>query len=171
MSPRVGESADWRDARVTINELLEVARRRLRPLEPGEARDAMAAGAVLVDSRSDGQREHDGLIPGAHVVARNVLEWRLDPASGHSDPALGADLDRHVILVCNEGYESSLAAATLQDLGFHRATDLAGGFQAWRATGLRSSRRRTRQVLNLRANHEAVLFPGAPMTHHSGGGR
>ena len=64
-----------------------------------------------------------------------MLEWRLDPASGHSDPALSDDLDRHVILVCDEGYQSSLAAATLQDLGFARATDLVGGFQAWRAAG------------------------------------
>jgi rhodanese-related sulfurtransferase len=64
-----------------------------------------------------------------------VLEWRLDPASGHCDPAL-ADLDRRVILVCDEGYQSSLAAATLQDLGLRRATDLEGGFQAWRAAGL-----------------------------------
>jgi rhodanese-related sulfurtransferase len=98
----------------------------------------MAAGAVLIDIRSETQRERDGLIPGAHVVPRNVLEWRLDPASGHADPALGPadDLDRHLILVCDGGYQSSLAAATLQDLGFTRATDLTGGFQAWRAAGL-----------------------------------
>jgi rhodanese-related sulfurtransferase len=94
------------------------------------------AGAVLVDIRSEVQRERDGVIPGAHFHPRNVLEWRLDPASGHCDPVLAGDLDRHVILVCNEGYQSSLAAATLQELGFTRATDLAGGFQAWRAAGL-----------------------------------
>jgi rhodanese-related sulfurtransferase len=76
------------------------------------------------------------VIPGARFVPRNVLEWRLDPASGHSDPELRASLDRHIILVCDEGYQSSLAAATLQDLGFARATDLVGGFQAWRAAGL-----------------------------------
>jgi rhodanese-related sulfurtransferase len=121
--------------RTTIHELLDAARRRLRRLDPYEARDAVVAGAVLIDIRSERQRENDGVIPGAHFLPRNVLEWRLDPASGHSDPGLSDDLDRHVILVCNEGYQSSLAAATLQDLGFRRATDLRGGFQAWRAAG------------------------------------
>ena len=121
--------------RTTINELLDAARRRLRRLDPREARAAVAAGAVLIDIRSELQRERDGVIPNARFFPRNVLEWRLDPASGHSDPELGDDLDRHVILVCNEGYQSSLAAATLQDLGFRRATDLSGGFQAWRAAG------------------------------------
>ncbi len=67
---------------------------------------------------------------------RNVLEWRADPASGHSDAVLSAALNRCVILVCDEGYQSSLAAATLKDLGFENATDLIGGFQAWRAAGL-----------------------------------
>jgi rhodanese-related sulfurtransferase len=123
-------------SRTTIDQLLEAARRRLRRLGPREAHAAVAAGAVLVDIRSERQRERDGVIPGAHFVARNVLEWRLDPASGHSDRALGADVGRHVILVCDEGYQSSLAAATLQDLGFTRATDLDGGFQAWRDAGL-----------------------------------
>jgi rhodanese-related sulfurtransferase len=122
-------------ARTTIHELLDAARSRLRRLDPRAARDAVAGGAVLIDIRSERQRERDGIIPGAHFLPRNVLEWRLDPASGHSDPALGDDLDRHVILVCNEGYQSSLAAATLQDLGFRHATDLVGGFQAWRAAG------------------------------------
>ena len=96
----------------------------------------MVGGAVLIDIRCEHQRERDGVIPGAHAVARNALEWRLDPASGHSDPSLGDGLDRLVILVCDEGYQSSLAAATLQDLGFPHATDLIGGFQAWRAAGL-----------------------------------
>ena len=123
-------------ARTTIDELLDAARRRLRRLEPQQARDATAAGAILIDIRADHQRERDGVIPDAHFVPRNVLEWRLDPASGHSDPSLGDGFDRLVILVCNEGYQSSLAAATLQDLGFPHATDLVGGFQAWRAAGL-----------------------------------
>jgi rhodanese-related sulfurtransferase len=122
--------------RTTIDQLLAAARRRLRRLDPHAAREAVAAGAVLIDIRAESQRERDGLIPGAHVVARNVLEWRLDPASGHSDPALGDDLDRQFILVCDEGYQSSLAAATLHDLGLRNATDLDGGFQAWRAAGL-----------------------------------
>ena len=96
----------------------------------------MAEGALLIDIRSERQRERDGRIPDAHVVQRNVLEWRLDPASGHSDPYLSDSLDRHLVLVCDEGYQSSLAASTLQDLGFRNATDLVGGFQAWRAAGL-----------------------------------
>jgi rhodanese-related sulfurtransferase len=121
--------------RTTIHELLDAARQRLRRVDPQEARDAIAAGAVLIDIRTERQRERDGVIPSAQFLPRNVLEWRLDPASGHSDPALSDDLDRHVILVCDEGYQSSLAAATLQDLGFSRATDLVGGFQAWRAAG------------------------------------
>jgi rhodanese-related sulfurtransferase len=122
--------------RTTINELLAEVGGRLQRLEPPHALDAMAEGAVLIDIRSDGQRATDGLIPGAHGVARNVLEWRVDPASGRSDPSLGAGLDRHLVLICNEGYQSSLAAATLQALGFERATDVIGGFQAWRAAGL-----------------------------------
>ena len=122
--------------RVTIHDLLGAARRRLRRLDPPEALDAMSRGAVLIDIRSERQCERDGLVPGARFVARNVLEWRLDPASGHSDPSLAGDLDRTVVLLCNEGYQSSLAAATLQDLGFRNATDVAGGFQAWREAGL-----------------------------------
>jgi len=123
-------------ARATIDDLLEAARRRLERLAPAEAPRAMAEGAVLVDIRSECQRDRDGLIPGAVACPRNVLEWRMDAASGHHDAAFGGDLDRHVVLVCDEGYQSSLAAATLQDLGFARATDLVGGFQAWRAAGL-----------------------------------
>ena len=122
--------------RTTIHDLLADARARLDRLGPAEAFAAVEGGdAVLVDIRADSQRERDGVIPGARYIPRNVLEWRLDPASGHCDPAL-ADLDRRVILVCDEGYQSSLAAATLQDLGLRRATDLEGGFQAWRAAGL-----------------------------------
>ena len=75
-------------------------------------------------------------MPGAVHHPRNVLEWRADPSSGYSDPAIASDLERHVIVMCDEGYQSSLVAATLQDLGFSRATDLDGGFQAWRAAGL-----------------------------------
>ena len=95
----------------------------------------MASGATLIDIRSDSQIAEDGAIPGAVVIARNVLEWRLDPASKHRDPRAPGS-DDHVILMCNEGYQSSLAAATLQQLGFMRATDLDGGFQAWRAAEL-----------------------------------
>jgi rhodanese-related sulfurtransferase len=123
-------------ARTTIHELLRGARARLDRLEPEQALAAVRDGAILVDIRTQEQRERDGSIPGAVVHARNVLEWRVDPDSGHSDPRLSSDLDRRIVLVCNEGYQSSLAAATLQDLGFRRATDLTGGFQAWVAAGL-----------------------------------
>ena len=92
----------------------------------------MENGATLIDIRSDAQRAADGSVPGALYLSRNVLEWRLDPDSGHRH-ADAPGLDGHVIIMCNEGYQSSLAAATLQDLGFARATDLDGGFQAWRA--------------------------------------
>ena len=122
--------------RVTINDLVSGARARLRRVHPADALDAVRQGAALIDIRSELQRRADGVIPGALFHPRNVLEWRVDPASGHSDPVLGGDLDRWLVLVCDEGYQSSLAAATLQDLGFTRATDLIGGFQAWRAAGL-----------------------------------
>jgi rhodanese-related sulfurtransferase len=122
--------------RRTIDDLLAQARARLERVDPGEAAAAVAAGAVLVDIRSERQREADGVIPGALFHPRNVLEWRVDPTSGHSDPALSGDADRRIVLVCDSGYQSSLAAATLVDLGFARATDLVGGFQAWRAAGL-----------------------------------
>ena len=122
--------------RKTIDLLLEECRQRLERLSPDEALGAMAEGATLIDIRSEIQRERDGVIPGAHFIPRNVLEWRLDPASGYNDPALGDSLDRPLILVCDEGFQSSLAAAELLDLGFGRATDIEGGFQAWRAAGL-----------------------------------
>ena len=90
------------------------------------------AGALVIDVRPADQRALDGALPGAIVVDRNVLEWRLDPASpDHLAEVTG--YDQRIIVVCNEGYSSSLAAATLHDLGLHRATDLIGGYQAWRA--------------------------------------
>ena len=119
----------------TVEELLAEARARLRRLSPEEAQAATSAGAVLIDIRSESQRDHDGVIPGAKFIPRNVLEWRLDPTSGHSHPS-APKLDDQVIVICNEGYQSSLAAATLQRLGFARATDVDGGFQAWRDAGL-----------------------------------
>ena len=118
----------------TIADVLGEARARLRRLTPSEARDAVAAGAVLVDIRPERQRAAEGEIPGALIIERNVLEWRFDPASDARLPIASYDLQ--VIVVCSEGYTSSLAAAALQDLGVHRATDLTGGFQAWRAAGL-----------------------------------
>ncbi len=120
-----------------IDEILEEARTHLDRVDPEEAQQAVEQeNAVLVDIRSDNQRAQDGVIPGAVHHPRNVLEWRLDPESEAPDPELSKDLDRRVILVCNEGYQSSLAAAVAQELGFANATDLVGGFQAWRAAGL-----------------------------------
>ena len=121
--------------RTTIDELLAAARTRLERLDPVAAQAAMAEGASLIDIRSDWQIAQDGVVPDALLIARNVLEWRLDPDCAHRHPAAPA-IDECVILMCNEGYQSSLAAATLQDLGFKRATDLIGGYQAWRAAGL-----------------------------------
>jgi rhodanese-related sulfurtransferase len=123
-------------SRLTINDMLAAARERLDRVEPADVAAALEDGAVLIDIRSDEQRRADGVIPGALFFPRNALEWRVDPASGCSDPGLGDDLGRRLILVCDEGFQSSLAAATLQDLGFERATDLVGGFQAWKAAGL-----------------------------------
>jgi rhodanese-related sulfurtransferase len=119
----------------SVDELLNRARSRLTRLGPAEARAAVAEGALLVDIRSDSQRAADGEVPGAAFVPRNVLEWRLDPSSPDREPAL-ARPDARIVVMCDEGYQSSLAAATLQDLGLPLATDLAGGFQAWRAAGL-----------------------------------
>jgi rhodanese-related sulfurtransferase len=123
--------------RATIADLMDRARARLERLDPvAAARAVVADDALLLDVRSEVQRAADGVIPGALFHPRNVLEWRADPASGYDDPALSGDLQRRIVVVCDEGYQSSLIAATLQDLGFARATDLAGGFQAWRAAGL-----------------------------------
>jgi rhodanese-related sulfurtransferase len=118
----------------TVEELLAEARCRLVRLSPHETFAAQRDGAVLVDIRPQRNREFEGGLPGAQVIERNVLEWRLDPAS---DARLDiASYDLQVIVICNEGYTSSLAAAALQDLGVHPATDLVGGYRAWRASGL-----------------------------------
>ena len=118
----------------TIDEILAAARGRLRRLGPAEAQQAAGRGAALVDIRPQAQRATEGEIPGALLIERNVLEWRLDPASSARLPIARYDLQ--VIVVCSEGYTSSLAAAALQDLGVSRATDLDGGFRAWQAAGL-----------------------------------
>lgn len=121
--------------RRTVNDLLAASRSRLERLDPQAARTAAERGAVVVDTRCADQRRETGVIPGSVHVPLSVLFWRLDPASGFDDPRL-ADPDRQVILVCAHGYSSSLAAATLQDLGFRLATDIEGGFEAWQAAGL-----------------------------------
>ncbi|MFE3740592.1 rhodanese-like domain-containing protein [Streptomyces sp. NPDC059134] len=121
--------------RVGIDELLERVRADLDRLEPREAFEAATGGALLVDIRYAALRERDGLIPGALVVERNELEWRLDPQGSHRAPEATSH-ELRVVVVCNEGYASSLAAASLRQLGVHRATDLVGGFQAWKAEGL-----------------------------------
>src|SRR5579884_1586253 len=122
-------------ARTTIDQLLRSAQARLARLDPPAAAEAMEAGAALIDIRTEGQIAADGLVPGALVIGRNVLEWRLDPDCEHRDPR-APGLDDWVVLLCDEGYQSSLAAVTLQELGFARATDVIGGFQGWRAAGL-----------------------------------
>ncbi len=118
---------------MTIDEVLAEARASLprRPL-PRELEGISQSGGLVVDIRPSEQREADGEVPGALVIDRNVLEWRLDPASAHRIPEAD-DYDRAVVLVCNEGYASSLAAASLQRLGLSGATDLDGGYVAWRA--------------------------------------
>ncbi|MBO1335830.1 rhodanese-like domain-containing protein [Streptomyces sp. VRA16 Mangrove soil] len=128
---------------VGIDELLERVRSGLDRVGAQDAFAAASAGeALLVDIRYAALRERDGLIPGALVVERNELEWRLDPRGSHRAPeATGHDL--RIVVICNEGYASSLAAASLHQLGLHRATDLVGGFQAWRAAGLPVDRTRT----------------------------
>ncbi|MET8947271.1 rhodanese-like domain-containing protein [Streptomyces sp. NPDC004542] len=124
------------DERPGIDELLERVRTGYRRIEAQQAYEAARAGdALLVDIRYAALRDRDGLIPGALVIERNELEWRLDPRGSHRVPeATGHDL--HIVVICNEGYASSLAAVSLHQLGLHRATDLVGGFQAWKAAGL-----------------------------------
>jgi len=122
----------------SIDDLLECARGRIDRLEPAQALEEMARGAVLVDVRAESQIARDGTVPGAIVVGRNVLEWRCARDGDHRDPRLSHP-DGRVIVMCDGGYQSSLAAATLQELGLHRAADLAGGFRAWRAAGLPTS--------------------------------
>jgi len=115
--------------------LLERARQRIDRLLPHEAEEARLGGALLVDIRPLEQRQADGTVPGAVVIDRNVLEWRLDPTSPHCIEEAG-DPSRPVILLCNEGYATSLAGATLTDLGRARVGEVVGGFRAWRAAGL-----------------------------------
>ena len=121
------------DAPSAIDSLLAAARAEFHRVQPADLADEMAGGALVVDIRPLEQRMGDGELSGAIVIDRNVLEWRLDASCPHHIPQM-ADVGRRVILVCNEGYSSSLAAATLRQLGLGNATDLVGGFQALLAT-------------------------------------
>lgn len=119
----------------SIDQVLADARSRIARVTPVQAAARVAAGALLVDIRPAAQRAAEGGVPGALVVERNVLEWRFDPQSDARLPeATGYDLD--VVVLCSEGYTSSLAADALRALGLTRATDVVGGFSAWAAAGL-----------------------------------
>jgi rhodanese-related sulfurtransferase len=114
-----------------IEAMLATARSGLERVRPEDLDAAMAAGALVIDIRPDRDRIAEGALPGAIVLERNVLEWRLDPTSPDAIPE--ADAAHQVIIVCNEGYASSLAANTLRELGLSRVGDLDGGYRAWRA--------------------------------------
>lgn len=121
--------------RRTLEELLDVARAQIERLEPTEAFAATERGVLVIDIRSDLDRERDGIVPGSLHIPRTVLEWRLDPESSWRNPHVGG-LDEQIVLLCDHGCSSSFAAATLVDLGFERACDVVGGFAAWREAGL-----------------------------------
>jgi rhodanese-related sulfurtransferase len=115
-----------------VDDLLGRARQRIGRVQPEELEAVVRSGALVVDIRPAAQRAEEGELPGALVLERNVLEWRLDPASPHRLPE-ARDHDVTIVIVCSEGYASSLAAASLTDLGLTRALDLEGGYKAWRA--------------------------------------
>jgi rhodanese-related sulfurtransferase len=117
--------------RPAIDALLEAARNGLDRVQANDLAPEIAAGALVVDIRPIEQRRRDGELPGALIIDRNVLEWRLDPTGPDHIPEV-TDASRRIIVVCNEGYSSSLAAATLRQLGLARVSDLVGGFQAWK---------------------------------------
>jgi rhodanese-related sulfurtransferase len=129
----------------SVDEILAEARGRLARLTPAEASAALGAGAMLIDIRPAAQRAAVGEVPGSVVIERNHLEWRLDPASSARLPRVSG-YDLRPIVICMEGYTSSLAAAALQDLGFAFATDVIGGYEAWRAAGLPTARPDQRAV-------------------------
>ena len=135
----------------SIDEMLASARSRVTRVTPGEAFDELCAGAALIDIRPAAQRAEYGEVPGSVVIERNHLEWRLDPDNDARLPWVDG-YDLRPIVICNEGYTSSLAAAALQDLGLARATDVIGGYQAWQTAGLPTARPQERAV---------VLAPGA----------
>lgn len=128
-------STETTDLAIGVDTLLAAARTDLIRRTPAEARAAAGRGALLVDTRTETQRAEQGELPGAIVIDRTVLEWRLDPASGVNIPEADS-YDVEIVVVCRQGYSSSLAAASLRALGLRRATDLIGGVEAWVADGL-----------------------------------
>ena len=120
---------------MTLDELLDEARARIERLTPAEALTAAENGALIVDIRSDLDRVRTGVVPGSVHIPRTVLEWRLAPDSAWRNPHLGHH-DRQLVVICDHGYSSSLAAAVLVDLGFRHVADVVGGFEAWLAAGL-----------------------------------
>ena len=121
-----------------IDAVLAAAREGVLRLTPHEVLEAVGQGALVVDTRTEAQRRRQGELPGAVVIDRTVLEWRLDPTADSRIPE-AAGFDLQVVVVCRQGYSSSLAAASLRSIGLHRATDLAGGVEAWVAAGLPTS--------------------------------
>lgn len=121
--------------RRTLDELLEAAKARIERLQPADAFVAVQRGALLIDIRSDLERERNGIVPGSLHIPRTVLEWRLDPDSVWRNPHVGG-LGEQIVLLCDHGCSSVFAAATLVDLGFERAGDVIGGFAAWRDAAL-----------------------------------
>lgn len=122
-------------SRRNINDVLAAVQAQLTRLTPAQAAERMREDWTLVDVRAADLRARDGRIPGAVHAPLNVLEWRVDPASGHQDPAIAGHED-HLILACHEGYSSSLAAVRLNELGYPNTTDVIGGFSAWAKAGL-----------------------------------
>ncbi len=158
-------------AATTIESVLRAARSRLDRLTAAQAAREQAEGALIVDIRSEPARRAEGEIPGALILERNVLEWRLDPTSGSRIPE-AEDHALRAIIVCPEGYVSSLAAAGLQDIGLHRATDVIGGFAGWRAAGFPVVRSVTRSgvyvaaapsVISLDPARQQLIVDGAPI--------
>ena len=120
---------------ISADQLLADARRTIRRYQPEEAHEALADGALLIDLRCDNDREAEGSPPGAIPIALSVLPWRADPDSEHRDDRI-ADRDATLVLMCNDGFSSSLAAADLKQMGFDRVGDIDGGFRAWAQSGL-----------------------------------
>lgn len=145
---------------ISVVDLLATARAGLRRLDPAAAHAAWRAGATLVDIRPAAQRRQEGEVPGALVVERNVLEWRFDPASEARLPIASHDL--HVIVLCSEGYTSSLAAYALQQLGVGQATDVIGGFQAWQEAGLPTTGPRALAAVPGHPEHDHPPGEGGP---------